>query len=370
MRRFGLCLFAAFVSLLIAPPGWASDEIRIGFAAPLTGQLAAVGEQLRLGTEQAAADLNARGGVLGRKVVVSVADDGGVPAQAVAVANRLVTEGVTMVVGHLQSGTTIPASKVYGDEGVLLITPTATSPAVTEGGTDLVFRTCGRDDQQGAVAGAWLAKHFAGRRVAVIHDQTTYGKGLADATVAAMNAAGLKEVLSATLTVGERDFTALVTSLRAADVDAVYFGGLYNEAALLVRQAREAGLKAQFVSGDTLASEEFWTVAGTNGEGLVMTFSADARQSPAAKPVLEAFRAKGIEPGAYVLYAYAAVQAWAQAAEKSQSIAGTEVAAALRDGEYVTAIGPLSFDAKGDRKRTDYVMYRWSAGKFAPIVEP
>lgn len=365
MRRIALSLLAA--GLLAGLAGPAAADIRIGFAAPLTGQLAAVGEQLRLGTDQAVADINAAGGVLGRPLVVSVADDGGVPAQAVAVANRLVTEGVVMVVGHLQSGTTIPASQVYGDEGVVVITPTATSPAVTEGGTDLVFRTCGRDDQQGDVAGAWLAANFAGKRVAVIHDQTTYGQGLADATVAAMAAKGLAPVFTGTLAVGERDFTALVTSLRAASVDAVYFGGLYTEAALLVRQSREAGLQAQFVSGDTLASEEFWTIAGPAGEGLVMTFSADARNAAAARPVLERFRARGVEPGAYTLYAYAAVQVWAQAAAKAGSAQGPKVAAALRDGEYATAIGPIAYDAKGDRTRTDYVMYRWSNGTFAPL---
>ncbi len=364
MRRAAFTLLAT--ALLAIPPA-ARAEIRIGFAAPLTGQLAAVGEQLRIGTEQAVADINGAGGVLGQKIAVSVADDGGVPAQAVAVANRLVTEGVVMVVGHLQSGTTIPASQVYGDEGVLVITPTATSPAVTEGGNDLVFRTCGRDDQQGDVAGAWLAANFAGKRVAVIHDQTTYGKGLADATAAAMAARGLTPAFTGTLAVGERDFTALVTGLRAANVDAVYFGGLYNEAALLVRQSREAGLQAQFVSGDTLASEEFWSIAGPAGEGLVMTFSADARNAAAAKPVLERFRAGDVEPGAYILYAYAAVQVWAQAAEKAGSAQGPKVVDALRSGEFSTAIGPIAYDAKGDRTRTDYVMYRWSNGRFAPL---
>lgn len=365
MRTSPLILVAAMTALAVAAP--ARADIRIGIAAPLTGQLAAVGEQLRLGTEQAAADINARGGVQGQKLVVTVADDGGVPAQAVAVANRLVTEGVVMVVGHLQSGTTIPASQIYADEGVVVITPTATSPAVTEGKLDLVFRTCGRDDQQGGIAGAWLAKTYAGKRVGVIHDQTTYGKGLADATVAAMAAKGLKPAFTGTLAVGERDFTALVTSLKAASVDAVYFGGLYNEAALLVRQSREAGLQAQFVSGDALASDEFWAIAGPAGEGLVMTFSADARNAPAAQPVLQAFRARGIEPGAYILYAYAAVQVWAQAAEKAKSAQGPKVAAALRNGSYATAIGPIAYDAKGDRTSTDYVMYRWSKGKFAPL---
>ncbi|WP_114391595.1 branched-chain amino acid ABC transporter substrate-binding protein [Oleisolibacter albus] len=350
---------------LLSTPALA--EIRIGLAVPLSGQFAAVGDQLRRGTEQAVADLNAKGGVLGEKLVLVVADDGGVPTQAVSVANRLATDGVVLVVGHLQSGTTIPAAKVYEEEGIVVITPTATAPDVTEGGQEMVFRTCGRDDQQGAVAGPWLAGNFKGKRVAVINDQTTYGKGLADATTAAMKARDLTPVYEGTLTAGEKDFTALVTALKAAEVEAVYYGGYYPEAALLVRQARDQGLKAQFVSGDTLASGEFWSIAGDKGEGMAMTFSADARTLPAAQAALASLRANGPEPGAYTLYAYAAVQVWAGAAEKAGSSDGLKVAKALRQGQVPTAIGPLGFDAKGDRTSTDYVMYRWSKGSYAPI---
>jgi branched-chain amino acid transport system substrate-binding protein len=365
MLRRSAFLLALTGSLLGTP---ALAEIKVGLAAPLSGQLAAVGQQLRRGTEQAVADLNAKGGVLGQQISLTVVDDGGLPAQAVAVANRLATDRVSLVVGHLQTGTTVPATQqVYEEEGIVTITPTATSPEVTDRGLELIFRTCGRDDQQGAIAADWLVKHYAGRRVAVIHDQTTYGKGLADATKTAINSKGLKEVLYSSLSVGERDFSALVTRLKAANVDAVYFGGLYNEAGLLVRQSREAGLTAQFVSGDTLASEEFWAIAGATGNGLVMTFSADARQSPAAKDAVARFRAKGEEPGAYTLYAYAAVEAWAHGATVAKTTDGRKVAAAMRSGPNPTVIGPLSFDAKGDRTSTDYILYRWNDGKYAPV---
>ncbi|MFC7331966.1 branched-chain amino acid ABC transporter substrate-binding protein [Rhodocista pekingensis] len=361
-------LIPAVLGTAVLMAGPAAAETAVGLAAPLTGQLAAVGEQLRRGAEQAVADINAAGGVLGEPLRLIPLDDGGVPAQAVAVANRLATEGVALVVGHLQSGTTIPASQVYEDEGIVTITPTATSPEVTEGGRTLVFRTCGRDDQQGDIAGGWLARHFAGRRVAVVHDQTTYGKGLADATRAAMAAKGLHEVLYTSLTLGERDFTALVTRIKAANVDAVYFGGLYTEAALLVRQAREAGVTALFVSGDTLASDEFQAIAGPAGEGMTMTFSADARAKPEAQDLIARLRGNGGEPGAYTLYAYAAVQVWAKAAEKAGSTDGARVAATLRQGDYATVVGPLAFDAKGDRTSTDYVMYRWGTSGYAPLA--
>ncbi|QJE72727.1 branched-chain amino acid ABC transporter substrate-binding protein [Aerophototrophica crusticola] len=359
-------LAAAAMALAVSS---AHAEIVIGSAGPLTGPLAAVGEQLRRGTEQAAADLNAAGGVLGQKITVAVHDDAGVPTQAVAVANKLATQGARMVVGHLQSGTSIPASQVYGDEGIIMITPTATAPELTDSGSDLVFRTCGRDDQQGPIAAQWLVENFAGKRVALVQDQTTYGKGLADATKAAMNAKGLKEVLYTAITGGERDFSALVTRLKAENVDALYFGGYYADAGVFVRQMREAGVTAAFLSGDTLASNEFWTLAGKAGEGAMMTFSADARSQPAAQEVIARFRAKGQEPDAYTLYAYAAVQAWATAAEKAKSLDGPKVAKAMREGKYDTAIGALSFDKKGDRTDTDYVLYRWSDGKFAPIAQ-
>jgi branched-chain amino acid transport system substrate-binding protein len=345
----------------------AAAEIKVGFAAPLSGPLAAVGDQLRQGTSQAIADINAKGGVLGEKLVLVAEDDGGLPTQAVAVANKLVIQNVSVVIGHLQSGTTIPAAKVYGDEGIITITPTATSPEVTEQAGGLIFRTCGRDDQQGPVAAAYIAKHFKDKRVVLLHDQATYGKGQADATKAALNALGVQEVLYTSLTSGERDYTALVTRVKAAQADVVYYGGYYSDAAQLVRQMRAAGVAAAFVSGDTLASDDYLALSGPAGEGTLMTFSADARTLPSAKAVLDGFAARKQEPGAYTLYAYAAVQVWAQAVAKVGVTSGEKVAKALREGEHETVIGRLSFDTKGDRTNTDYVMYQWKGGKYAPI---
>lgn len=346
----------------------ARADIKVGFSAPLSGPLAAIGEQLRVGTQQAVDDLNAAGGVLGDRLTLVVEDDAGLPAQAVSVANKLVIQNVSVVIGHLQSGTTLPAAKIYADEGIVTITPTATAPEVTDGGNPLMFRTCGRDDQQGPVAAAFIAQNHRDKRVALLQDQTTYGKGLADATKAALNAAGVQEVLYAAIKGGERDYTAMVTRLKSERAEIVYFGGYYSDAAQFVRQMREAGLDALFISGDTLASDDYMALAGTAGEGTLMSFSADARTLPAAKVVLDGFARQGQRPGAYTLYAYAAVQAWAQAAATAASADGERVAEALRVGSFSTVIGRLSFDAKGDRTATDYVMYRWEGGKYAPIA--
>jgi branched-chain amino acid transport system substrate-binding protein len=270
------------------------------------------------------------------------------------------------VIGHYNSAVSIPASAVYAEEGIVQISPGSTNPQLTEQGQKTTFRTCGRDDQQGAVAGAFIAEKFKGRNVAILQDQTTYGKGLADVTKATMNKAGLQEKLYEGITVGDRDFSAVVSKMKQAKIDVIYFGGLQNEGGLILRQAREQGLNAQFIAGDGIVTQEFWGITGDAGQGTLMTFGADQRNSPAAKDVVAKFRADKYEPEGYTLYSYAAVQAWAQAATKAKTFDGPKVAQALHDGSaYKTVIGDLSFDAKGDRLKTDYVFYVWSNGNYA-----
>ncbi|MFV3077085.1 branched-chain amino acid ABC transporter substrate-binding protein [Niveispirillum fermenti] len=339
----------------------------VGLAAPLTGPNAVFGEQMRRGAEMAVNDINARGGVLGEKLVLVNLDDASNPSQGVAIANRLATQGGVAAFGNFNSAVSIPSARVYADEGIVMISPASTNPQLTEQGLDTVFRTCGRDDQQGDVAAAWLLKHHKDGKVAVIHDQTTYGRGLAEATRAALRKGGKNEAMFDAVNVGDRDMSALVTKMKDAGIDIVYFGGLHTEAGLLVRQMADAGLKAVFMSGDGIVNQEFWNIAGPSGEGTLVTFGNEYRDKPEAADVVKRFRDGGFEPEAYTLYTYAAVQVWAAGAVKAKSVDAEKVAAAMRDGEYTTVIGPLSFDDKGDRKVTDYVVYRWSNGKYAPI---
>ena len=251
-------LAGAVLAAGLAFAGAASaDDIKIGVAGPLTGPNAAFGAQLQKGTEQAIADINKAGGVLGNKFVLSLGDDVSDPKQGVSVANKFVGDGITYVVGHFNSGVTIPASEVYAENGVLMISPSATNPKVTERGLWDVFRTCGRDDQQGAVAGKYIADHFKGAKVAVLHDKTPYGQGLADETKKAMNAAGVTEVMYEGINVGDKDFSALISKMKDAGVTVTYWGGLHTEGGLIVRQMADAGLKAQFISGDGIVSDEF-----------------------------------------------------------------------------------------------------------------
>ena len=286
----------------------ASAQIKLGVAGPITGGSAAFGAQLKNGTEQAVEDINAAGGILGQKIQVFVGDDRADPKEGVSVANKFVGDGVKFVVGHFNSGVTIPSSEVFQENGILQITPAATNPKVTERGMWNIFRTCGRDDQQGPVAGAIIADKFKGKKVAVVHDKTTYGQGLAEETRKAMNTKGVKEVLFEGVNVGDKDYSALVSKIKAARADLVYWGGLHDTGGLILRQLRAQGVRAPFMGADGIADEEFAAIAGPGAEGTLMTFGPDARKRPEAKDIVAKFRAKNFEPQAYTLYSYAAVQ--------------------------------------------------------------
>lgn len=355
----------AAATMLTALPAFADTVV--GLVAPLTGPNAVFGEQMRRGAEMAVADINAKGGLLGQKLVLINLDDASNPSQGVAIANKLATQHGVAAFGNFNSAVSIPSSKVFADEGIVMISPASTNPQLTEQGFTTVFRTCGRDDQQGDVASAWLLKNHKDGKVAVIHDQTTYGRGLAEATRKALNKGGKKETMFDAVNVGDRDMSALVTKMKDAGINVVYFGGLHTEAGLLIRQMADAGLKAVFMSGDGTVNQEFWNIAGASAEGALVTFGNEYRDKPEAADVVKRFRTAGFEPEAYTLYTYAAVQVWAGAAIKAKTVDADKVSASIRDGAYTTVIGPLSFDAKGDRKVTDYVVYRWSAGKYTPI---
>jgi branched-chain amino acid transport system substrate-binding protein len=312
---------------------------------------------------QAVEDINRAGTLKGTTLTVTVGDDASDPKQGVSVANKFASDGVKMVVGDYNSGVTIPASDVYLDAGIIQITPASTSVKFTERGMWNTFRTCSRDDQQGAVAGSYLAAHFPGQKIAFVHDKTPYGKGLADETLKAFRAKGGKEVLYEGINPGEKDYSALVSKLKSANVDVVYFGGYYTEAGLILRQMRDQGLKATMVGGDGLAPKEFVQIAGDGAEGTLMTFSPDARKNPNAQAAVAAFKAKNIDPDAYTLYAYAAVQVLARAVAETGSSEGKVLADWLHQGQTIdTVVGPIAYDKKGDLTRPDYVIYAWKKG--------
>lgn len=361
----GLAVWAA--TRIGAPP--APAEISIGVAGPITGAYASLGEQMLRGAEMAVAEINARGGVLGQQLKLKVGDDACDPKQAVPVANRMASDGVVFVAGHFCSSSSIPASDVYAEEGILQISPGSTNPTLTDRGPKYsnVFRVCGRDDQQGQVAGEYLAANFQGKKIAFLHDKTAYGKGLADETLATFKRLGGEPVMYEAYTAGEKDYSALVSKLKEAAVDVVYLGGYHTEAGLIIRQAREQGFSMLMLSGDALITQEFWSIAGPAGEGTLMTFSPDPRKVQKALPVVERFRQAGFEPEGYTLYTYAAVEVFAQAAAIANSVKLDDLIAALRGNAFDTVLGTIRFDAKGDVTAPGYVVYRWSGGKYDQI---
>ena len=356
----------------LALAGEASAQIRLGVGGPMTGGSAAFGAQLKNGVEQAVEDINAGGGILGQKIILSVGDDRADPKEGVSVANKFVADGVKFVVGHFNSGVTMPASEIYQENGILEITPAATNPNVTERKLWNIFRVCGRDDQQGGLAGAMIADKFAGKHVAIIHDKTTYGQGLAEETRKAMNAKGLKEVMFEGVNKDDKDFTALVSKLKSVNPDLVYWGGLHDTGGIILRQMRDQGVQAPMMGGDGMADDEFAAIAGPGADGTLMTFSPDPRTNPDNKQIVDLFRSKrGFEPQAYTLYSYAAVQIIKQAAEEAKSADPKKVAEVMHSGKtFSTVLGDLSFDAKGDvtgysvagKKKDRYVLYTWKKG--------
>ena len=342
----------------------ANAQIKIGVAGPITGPNAAFGAQLKNGAEQAVEDINAAGGVMGQKLALV-----GRRRRVRSEAGRLGREQVRrrrrqvgrrpLQLRRLDPGIgCLPGVRHHPDHAGV------DEPALHRA-SDMwnVFRTCGRDDQQGEVAGTYLAKNFKGKKVAVVHDKTPYGKGLADETQKTMNKQGLKEVMYEGVNTGEKDYSALVSKLKQANVDVVYFGGLHTEAGLIIRQMRDQGLNAPMMSGDGIVSSEFVSIAGPGAEGTLMTFSPDPRKNPNAKAAVEKFRKKNFEPEAYTLYSYAAVQVYKQAAEAVKSTDPKKMAEYMRSGKtFKTVIGDISFDKKGDITRPDYVMYVWKKG--------
>ncbi|EFI52038.1 branched-chain amino acid ABC transporter substrate-binding protein [Afipia sp. 1NLS2] len=336
-----------------------AQTIPVAVAGPMTGGESAFGRQLRNGAEQAVADINASGGVLGKKLALQVGDDACDPKQARSIAEKIANNGSVFVAGHYCSSSSIPASEVYADGNVLQISPASTNPVLTERKLWNVFRVCGRDDQQGSAAAAYLLKHYKGKNIAILNDKTTYGKGLADETKKALNAGGIQEKMFESYNKGDKDFNSIVSRLKRENIDLVYVGGYHQEAGLILRQMRDQGLKTVMMAGDAMNDKEFASITGPLAAGTLFTFGPDPRNRPDAKAIVDKFKAKNVDPEGYTLYTYAAFQVWSQAAAKANTTDPQKVATAIKAGEWNTVIGPLSFDAKGDIKQTGYVVYKW-----------
>src|SRR5262245_1891738 len=305
----------------------------------MTGNNAWSGEQMQHGAELAVADINAAGGVLGQQVRLITADDFCDPTQAVSVAQKLVGDGVVFVVGHYCSGCSIPASKVYEAARVLQISPASSNPMLTEQGRANGFRVYPRDDADGVLAGNYLADHWSGKKIAILHDNTTFGKGVADLTKAQLNKRGVTETVYKAYVLGKNDYSAEIAELQSADIAVLYVGGYYTEVALIARAIRDRGYSVQLVTASDVVTEAYGLIAGPAAEGTLFTYVADPRRNPQAASVVARFRTENFEPDGYTLFSYGTVQAWPQAVEKAATLEPKAVIASLHDHHCNPVLG-------------------------------
>jgi branched-chain amino acid transport system substrate-binding protein len=361
-------LAVVMVMCAAALGGPARAEVLIGVAAPMTGATNAwFGEQVEHGAALAVADLNAGGGVLGQQVRLITVDDYCDPEQAAAAAKKLVSEGVIFVVGHFCSHSSIPASAIYEAAGVLMMSPGSSNPTLTELGRANVFRFLHRDDALGVVAAEYIFDHWSDKKIAILHDNTVFGKDVADLTRKELNRRGLTEAMYKAYVPGKKDYGDEIDELQAADVGVIFVGGYIAEIALMARAAGDRGYPLQLVTGMSLATEEFGLIAGSAAEGALFLDVPDARKNAEAAPVVERFRAEGFEPEGFTLNAYGIVQAWAQAAEKAGSLEPQAMIASLQKNQFDTVVGPIDFDDKGDLAVQNLVWYVWRGGTYVPL---
>jgi branched-chain amino acid transport system substrate-binding protein len=364
-RRLPRAIPALLGAVLTLAAGVARAEVVIAVAGPFSGNLAVLGEEMKAGAEQAVADINNAGGVNGETVRLEEMDDACDAKTADAVANQLAGKGVAMVVGHLCLAASIAASTVYATNEIIEISPATTYPKYTdERPGPGIFRLAGRDDQQGLVAGKFLAAHYPDKNIAIVDDNSAYGKGLADTARRAMNAAGKKEAFTATYQPDADDFSDLVFRMKASSIDVVYIGGSYPDVARIAREMRKQTMSTTIVGGDALMTEEYWKAAGDAAQGTLVTFPPDPRKSPDAADVVHEFRARGVEPEGYVLNSYAAVQIWSEAVAAAGSTAFNDVVQALSEGRFKSVLGEVSFDGKGDVNLPGFVFYQWRDGAY------
>jgi len=358
LSRLALALGA--VALAGAAYAQSGGEIKIGIPQPMTGPNTQYGDQIQAGALTAIEAINAAGGVNGKKLTPILIDDGCEPKQAVPAANRVVNEGAKFAVAHACSGVAVPAVNVYEAEGIVTITPGATSPLVTDTiKPHYVFRTIGRDDQQGPFAANYIADKLKPARVAVLHDKQTYGSGVANQVRDTLAARGVNIVTYEGINAGDSDYSAVITKLKSANVDFVYFGGYHPELGLLLRQAREQGFGAQFMGPEGTANQDMVAIAGPAVEGLLVTLPADFTKMPGNEGIVKAFRdAKRDPDGAFQMPAYAAVQILA-ASIAAVGEDADKVADYMHANSFNTGIGRVEFDAKGDLKDFEFAVFKW-----------
>lgn len=376
MKRRSCILGCLALAVLLCSQGttWAKT-VRIGLMCPLTGSWASEGQDMKQIVELLAAETNKAGGINGAQVELVVEDDGGDPRQAALAATRLTTKDIAAVIGTYGSSVTEASQNIYAESDILQIATGSTAIRLSEKGLPLFMRTCPRDDEQGRVAAKTLsALGFA--KIAVLHDNTSYAKGLADEAKALLESQGKKVVFFDALTPGERDYNAILTKLKSADPDVLFFTGYYPEAGMLLRQKQEMGWNVPMMGGDATNNPDLVKIAGQKAAEGFMFLSppvpADL-DTPAAKKFMTDYQAAyGKAPGSvWAVLAGDAYRVIAEAVAKTGATSSDKLAGYLKTEmkDFSGLTGKISFNDKGDRVGDLYRVYKVdAAGKF--ILQP
>jgi branched-chain amino acid transport system substrate-binding protein len=353
-----------------APAAPAGTTVTIAHAGPLTGSIAHLGKDDENGVALAISQANDKKIVIDGKPVtfkMMSEDDQADPKVGTTVAQKLVDAKVVAVVGHLNSGVTIPASEIYGKAGIPVISGSATNPALTERGIKTVFRTVGRDDQQGPAIASYIVNELKAKKVAIADDKTSYGEGIANEVEKTLKGAKVSIVGRERTTDKETDFKAILTKIKAKNPDVVFYGGMDATGGPLVKQARELGIKAVFAFGDGACTDEMGKLAGAAAEGLVCSQAGLPREA-ASKEFVDAYKAKYGEIKQYAPYFYDGALAIIEAMKKANSTDPAKFAPEMFNVSFTGATGKVEFDAKGDRKDAEMTIFKLKDGKVVPIA--
>ena len=366
------CLLFALAACVMANVAGAADSVKIGLMAPLTGSWASEGQEMKQIVELLAEEVNAKGGVLGKQVELITEDDGGDPKTAALAAQKLSTQGVVAVIGTYGSSVTEASQTIYDENQIIQIANGSTAVRLTEKGLQYFFRTSTRDDEQGRVAAQTVEKK-GWKKVAILHDNTTYAKGLADEAKALLEGK-VEIVFYDALTPGERDYTAILTKLKAAGPDGIFFTGYYPEAGLLLKQKKEMGWETPFLGGDATNNPDLLKIAGDTAEGYLFLSPPVPQDLPSdeAKAFLSAYAAKynGVPGSIWAVLSGDGFRVAVAAIEATGGMEADKLAEYLHSGkEFVGLTGTLSFNEKGDRVGELYKVYSVTGGKFVLQAE-
>ncbi len=343
------------------------DKFRLGLAAALTGADGTFGSTMIQGAQLAVEEWNARGGVLGKQIVSVARDDEGKPEKAVTVAQELASQGVGAVVGHFNSGCSIPASSIYSQYGIVQITPSSTNPELTNRGLETVFRNVGRDDQQGAIAGLFMRQKLGMKKIAVLHDKLAFGEGIAREVKRSFEGVGGEVIVFDGMSSTELDFRANIAAIKASGAEGIFWGGMYSQAGPLFNQLRQAGLEIPFVAADGSYSQPLIDTVGANPSKLYLTYGPDYTKLAAAQPFLAKYHQRYGQEGAYSVYAYDAVNILLTAITDAQTTDAKAVAQKLRTRAFETCLGTVEFDSRGDLKKANFIPWTVRDGRFVPF---